>query len=77
MHDGITGIQTGAFEGSPLKGELVLPKDLTTLGANAFFGCDFSGTLKLPNDIASIGMVLLPATGVLWVLLNFLMACRQ
>lgn len=43
------------FAGVPLKGELVLPKNLTSIGERAFEGCDFSGELKLPKNLVSIG----------------------
>ena len=43
------------FAGVPLKGELALPKNLTSIGERAFEGCDFSGELKLPKNLVSIG----------------------
>ena len=55
LHDGITAIGTGAFQGTILKGELVLPRELVVIANDAFNGCDFSGVLKLPGGIAVIG----------------------
>ena len=48
-------IQQNAFNGTPLKGVLELPKNITAIGISAFAGCDFSGTLTLPSSLVSIG----------------------
>ena len=55
LYDGINKHQSYAFNNVPLKGELTLPKNLTSVGENAFAGCDFSGELKLPKGLVSIG----------------------
>lgn len=39
----------------PFRGELVLPKNLKTIGDYAFYECSFSGTLHLPATLLSIG----------------------
>lgn len=55
LHDGITSIGGGAFQGAPLKGELRLPANLQVISPLAFYGCDFSGNLVLPKGLRSIG----------------------
>ena len=54
LHDGITSIGSGVF-GCSLKGELVLPKNIVTIGASAFAQCNFSGRLVIPEGVGSIG----------------------
>lgn len=51
LHDGITSIHERAFDGTFLRGELVLPKKLAIIGYNAFANSDFSGELKLPANL--------------------------
>ena len=55
MHNGITAIGGRAFAGCSLKGELILPKELTVIREDVFNGCDFSGELKLPKSLMTIG----------------------
>jgi hypothetical protein len=53
LHNGITSIGYAAFY-CKFRGELNLPKDLTTIEANAFSGNRFSGKLVLPPNLVII-----------------------
>jgi hypothetical protein len=55
LHDGITAIGECAFQGCHLKGQLILPKNLSVISKEVFYGCDFSGELKLPSKLIAIG----------------------
>ena len=56
LHDGIYAIGTEAFSGTPLTGELVMPKNLASAGRGPFSGTKFShivipeGTMRIFND---------------------------
>lgn len=55
LHDGIYAIGTEAFAGTPLTGELVMPKNLASAGGGPFSGTKFShivipeGTMRIFN----------------------------
>ncbi|MBQ8293056.1 MAG: InlB B-repeat-containing protein [Bacilli bacterium] len=55
LPEGITKIETGAFEGLTNLKTLVLPNTVTTIEAGAFKGCENLTTVKLSNKLVTLG----------------------
>lgn len=54
FHDGVTVIGAGAFGGSKLSGELVLPPNLKSIGGNAFAGTRITKII-FPESLRTMG----------------------
>lgn len=55
LHEGIIGINSGAFGNLKFSNPIVFPKNLSYIGSYTFSGCSFVGDLSLPDNISYLG----------------------